>query len=170
MRLIIALAIFLLSLFFELVFVPHSLGVYLPLSVWFGGAMLAMFAPKKAAAFAVAGGFLRALFLPAWGGFIFLIFISSAAAVLWLRHFLDGRGFVYDFFVLVFSVLFFEIVAPSFLLFSGFLGGVMAPPSTDYFRYIFPRELLNSIAFVLFAGAVWYLYRERQRLSRGNYV
>lgn len=170
MKLTIAIIIFLAALFLELVFVPQSLGLFLPVSGWLAAAVFATFAPRQVLGFALAAGFLKTLFLPSLGVFIFFTFAGSALAVLLVRSFLDGGGFIYDFAAVAAAVLSFEILSPLLSVFSGFFGLYDLMPSATYFTATFPHEILSSAAFVLLAGLVLYLWLARQHIIQSRYV
>lgn len=167
MKLTIAVIVFLVSVFLELVFIPRSFGVFLPLSFWTAAVVMAIFEPRQVLGFSLAAGFLKTLFLPALGGFLLILFIASALVVLLVRRFLDGAGFIYDFISLAAAVLSFEFFG--FLL-SGFFGPYGLAASGAYFITAFPKDILFSVIFILLAGPVLYLYELRQSSRQLLYV
>ncbi|MFY9462079.1 MAG: hypothetical protein WAP51_02665 [Candidatus Sungiibacteriota bacterium] len=170
MRFTLAIIIFLVSLFLEIVFVPRGLGTFLPVSLWFAAMAFVVLEPREVVLFALAAGFLKALFLPALGGFFPMLFLASALAVLSVRRFLGGAGFISDFAALAVAVFSFEFLGLLLLGFSGFSGPDAFTISGAYFTAALPQEFLMNAVFLLLAGLAFYLYERRHSTRRALYV
>ena len=170
MKFLIAVIIFLVSLFLEIVFVPKGLGIFLPVSLWFAAMAFVVLEPREVVLFALAAGFLKALFLPALGGFFPMLFLASAIAVLSVRRFLGGAGFISDFTALAAAVFSFEFLGLLLLGFSGSSSQSGFTISGDYFAALLPWEFLMNAVFLLLAGLAFYLYERRHSTRRALYV
>lgn len=170
MRFTLAIVIFLVSVFLELVFIPRSFGVFLPLALWMAAVAMAMFEPRQVLGFSLAAGFLKTLFMPALGGFLLTLFIASALVVLLVRRFFGGAGFISDFAALAAAVVSFEILTPVLAAFYGLAGPANLVSSGVYLTATFPRELFLNVIFVLGAGLALYLYQRKRSITKSFYV
>ncbi|MDO8561147.1 MAG: hypothetical protein Q7R91_02945 [bacterium] len=170
MNFFIAIFIFTVALFLELVFVPKILGVFLPLSVWAAAAVFATFNTRRAVIFSLVAAFLETLFLPNFGGFFFFIFLGAVAAVFLFRHWFDGVGFVYDFAALVVALFFCEFLLPLVLVFLNPYGFGNPALPLSYGMVILPSAFIFDVFFVLFFGLILYFYESGRSVRRMKYV
>ena len=167
MKFLIVVIIFLVSMFLEIIFVPKGLGIFLPVSVWFAAMAFVVLKPREAVFFALVAGFIKTLFLPAFGGFFLMLFPASIVVVLSVRRLFGETGFISDFTALAVAVFSFEFLGLLFLGFSGQRGFTI---SGVYFMSVLPQEFLMNAVFLLLVGPAFYFYERRRDANRALYV